>query len=59
MRGANYLAIVVELINREVVRWSMDSTITTKIVIDAFNAVVECIELFYNSRHLHSTLGYK
>jgi putative transposase len=134
--GWLYLATVVDLFNREVVGWSMDVTMTRKLVIDAFNsamdkehpekglifhsdrgvqyasydyqdllknkgfiqsmsakgccydnacaesffsslkkdklyghkfktraearmAVVEYIELFYNSRRLHSTLGYK
>lgn len=134
--GWLYLATVVDLFNREVVGWSMDSTMTRKLIIDAFNAavdkekpdeglifhsdrgvqyasydyqdllrkngfiqsmsakgccydnacaetffaslkkdklyghkfktraeakmaVVEYIELFYNSRRLHSTLGYK
>lgn len=134
--GWLYLATVVDLFNREVVGWSMDASMTRKLVIDAFNAavnkenpeeglifhsdrgvqyasydyqdllrengflqsmsaksccydnacaetffaslkkdklygrkfktraearmaVVEYIELFYNSRRLHSTLGYK
>lgn len=26
---------------------------------DARQFIVECIELFYNSKRLHSTLGYK
>lgn len=134
--GWLYLATVIDLFDREVVGWSMDSTMTRKLVIDAFNAsilkenpdegfifhsdrgvqyasydyqdllrnngyiqsmsakgcfydnaceesffsslkkdflygrkfktraearqaVVEYIELFYNSKRLHSTLGYK
>jgi putative transposase len=133
--GWLYLATVVDLFNREIVGWSMDSTMTRKLVIDAFNsallkerpaegfifhsdrgvqyasydyqdilresgcrqsmsakgccydnacaesffsslkkdiiygrkfktraeaklAIVEYIELFYNSKRLHSTLGY-
>ena len=35
-----YLATVVVLFNREVVGWSMDSTMTRKLVIDAFNATI-------------------
>lgn len=134
--GWLYLATVVDLFNREIVGWSMNSTMTRKLVMDAFNAailkdnpeegfifhsdrgvqyasydyqdllresgckqsmsakgccydnacaesffsslkkdmlygrkfktraeaksvIVEYIELFYNSRRLHSTLGYK
>ena len=134
--GWLYLATVVDLFNREIVGWSMNSTMTRKLVMDAFNAamlkdnpeegfifhsdrgvqyasydyqdllrengckqsmsakgccydnacaesffsslkkdmlygrkfktraeaksvIVEYIELFYNSRRLHSTLGYR
>lgn len=134
--GWLYLATVVDLFNMEIVGWSMDSTMTRKLVIDSFTAaiskenpeegfifhsdrgvqyasydyqdllrengcrqsmsakgccydnacaesffsslkkvmlygrkfktrtdaqsvIVEYIELFYNSRRLHSTLGYK
>ncbi len=39
--GWLYLATVVDLFNREVVGWSMDSTMTRKLVIDAFNAAVD------------------
>ena len=38
--GWLYLATVVDLFNREVVGWSMDSTMTRKLVIDAFNTAV-------------------
>lgn len=38
--GWLYLATVVDLFNREVVGWSMDSTMTRSLVIDAFNAVI-------------------
>ncbi|OKZ78711.1 MAG: transposase [Clostridium sp. 27_14] len=114
--GWLYLATVIDLFDRCVVGWSMNSTMTRKLVIDAFNsailkenpeegfifhsdrgvqyasydyqnllkdngciqsmsdflygrkfktrsearqAVVEYIELFYNSKRLHSSLGYK
>lgn len=39
--GWLYLATVVDLFNKEVVGWSMDSTMTRKLVIDAFNAAVD------------------
>lgn len=39
--GWLYLATVVDLFNREVVGWSMDTTMTRKLVIDAFNASVD------------------
>lgn len=38
--GWLYLATVVDLFNREIVGWSMDSTMTRKLVIDAFNAAI-------------------
>lgn len=38
--GWLYLATVIDLFNREVVGWSMDDTITRKLVIDAFNSDV-------------------
>lgn len=38
--GWVYLATVVDLFNREVVGWSMDTTMTRKLVIDAFTAAV-------------------
>lgn len=38
--GWLYLATVVDLFNREVVGWSMDSTMTRKLIIDAFNAAI-------------------
>lgn len=40
--GWLYLATIVDLFNREVVGcgWSMDNTMTRKLVIDAFNAAV-------------------
>lgn len=39
--GFLYLATVVDLFNREIVGWSMDSTMTKKLVIDAFNTAVD------------------
>nr|WP_279230905.1 IS3 family transposase [Clostridium tyrobutyricum] len=39
--GWLYLATVVDLFNREVVGWSMDITMTRKLVMDAFNAAVD------------------
>lgn len=39
--GWLFLATVVDLFNREVVGWSMDSTMTRKLIIDAFNATVD------------------
>lgn len=39
--GWLYLATVVDLFNREVVGWSMDLTMTRKLIIDAFNAAVD------------------
>jgi putative transposase len=39
--GWLYLATVVDLFNREVVGWSMDSTMTRKLIVDAFNAAVD------------------
>lgn len=38
--GWLYLATVVDLFNREVVGWSMNSTMTRSLVIDAFNAAI-------------------
>lgn len=38
--GWLYLATVVDLFNREVVGWSMDATMTRKLVIDAFNSAI-------------------
>lgn len=38
--GWLYLATVEDLFNREIVGWSMDSTMTRRLVIDAFNAAV-------------------
>lgn len=38
--GWLYLATVVDLFNREVVGWPMDTTMTRKLVIDAFNSAV-------------------
>jgi putative transposase len=35
-----YLATVIDLFNREIVGWSMDSTMTRKLVIDAFNTAI-------------------
>lgn len=39
--GWLYLATVVDLFNREVVGWSMDTTMTRILVIDAFNTAVD------------------
>lgn len=39
--GWLYLATVVDLLNREVGGWSMDTTMTRKLVIDAFNDAVD------------------
>lgn len=39
--GWLYLAIVLDLFNREVVGWSMDSRMTRKLVVDALNMAVD------------------
>jgi putative transposase len=38
--GWLYLATVLDLFNREIVGWSIDSTMTRKLVIDAFNTAI-------------------
>lgn len=38
--GWLYLSTVIDLFDREVVGWSMDSTMTRKLVIDAFNSAM-------------------
>lgn len=38
--GWLYLATVADLFNREIVGWSLDSTMTRKLVIDAFNTAI-------------------
>lgn len=38
--GWLYLATVEDLFNREIVDWSLDSTMTRKLVIDAFNTAI-------------------
>lgn len=38
--GWLYLATIMDLFNREIVGWSIDSTMTRKLVIDAFNTAI-------------------
>ncbi len=49
--GRLYLAIVLDLFNREIVGGSLKSRMTADIV--------EYIEVFYNRKRRHSTLGYR
>lgn len=55
--GWLYLAIVLDLLNREVVGWSIEPRMTADIVTDAQADLFEYIEVFYNRSRRHSTLG--
>lgn len=48
-----YLAAVLDLFSRRVVDWSLASRMCNRLAVDALS-----IEMFYNSKRLHSTLGY-
>lgn len=55
--GWLYLATVEDLFNRELVGWSLDSTMTRKLVIDAFNTAInkENLEeglIFHSDRYI-------
>lgn len=39
-RGHVYLAVVMDLFSRKIIGWSLDSTLTNKIILDAFNMAV-------------------
>jgi transposase InsO family protein len=61
------VAAVIDLFSRRVVGWSMSAGITAQLVTDALVMAIwrrgkadvfDYIELFYNSRRKHSTIGY-
>jgi putative transposase len=40
-RGHVYLAVVVDLFSRKIIGWSLDSTMTNQLTIDALNMAIE------------------
>ncbi|WP_445344229.1 IS3 family transposase [Clostridium septicum] len=68
-KGTLYLAVFLDIYSRKVVGWSMESfyrTIKRELILDATYQTLEqaqkeifkYIELYYNTKRIHSSLGY-
>ncbi|TNC85111.1 MAG: hypothetical protein CSH37_08750 [Thalassolituus sp.] len=44
-KGFAYLAVVMDVYSRKIIGWSLDSTMTNRLIIDAF-------QMAYDSRHV-------